>query len=121
MSDPVLDEEGIIALLKCSITPETVGALQAGAVQAMIDLYDRKVTRAEFIEQLAPCIALYGQVAKIWLLANVESVFDSGDLDKARFVQAREGLEHIVRKQAETVIELVKRLQMCPGSQDALH
>ena len=121
MSDPVLDEQYIIELLRCPVKAETVTMLQGGAVQALIDLYDRKVTREEFANLASPCLALYGQTAKLWLLANIEGVFDSGDLDKDRFVKAREGLENLVRKQAETVIEIVKRLQTCPTSQDKVH
>lgn len=121
MADPVLDEEMIADLLKCPISPENVGRIQAGAMQALMDLYDRKATRDEFIAMATPCVALYGQTSKLWLLANVRMVFDSGDLDTNRFEQAQTGLSDIIRVQCETVIEIVKRLRMCPTSQDKVH
>jgi len=121
MSDPVLDEENIIDLLRCPVKAATVGRLQAGAVQAMIDLYDRKVTREEFINALAPCITLYGSAAKIWMLANVRAVHEDGDLDTAKFDHAMSALEDLTRKQSETVVEVVKRLIQCPTSQDPVH
>jgi hypothetical protein len=121
MADPILDEDGIRYLLKAAVSPDNVSELQAGAVQAMIDLYDRKVTREDFVEMLAPAIALYGSVAKLWILSSIESVFDGGDLTKERFNTARIALSDLVRKQAETVIDHVKRLQECPTSQDKVH
>jgi hypothetical protein len=121
MADPILDEDTIVALLKTPVSARNVNAIQAGAVQALIDLYDRKCTREEFVNLASPCIALYGQAAKLALLANVEIVYDSGDLDKERFNRARDGLIDLVRKQTETVIDVVKRLQLCAGSQDHVH
>lgn len=121
MADPVLDEQNIVALLRCPIKAETVGRLQAGAVQAMIDLYDRKVTREEFINAIAPCITLYGSAAKIWILDNVRVSHEDGQLDAATFDQAMNGLADLTRKQAEIVVEMVKRLIQCPTSQDHVH
>lgn len=121
MADPVFNEDHIIALLRMPILNSSLGALQAGAIQSMIDLFDRKVTREEFVEQLAPCIALYGTATKMWLLDNIEAVHDDGDLNKEKFKAARAALVELARKQSETVVELVKRLQMCPSSQDKVH
>jgi hypothetical protein len=121
MADPVLDEAHIIQLLRAPATVEMINILQAGAVQALMDLYDRKVTRDDFAAMASPCIALYSQTAKLWLLHNIQDVFDGGDLTHERFVVASEGLSEIIRKWAEVVIEQVKRLQMCPGDKDVVH
>ena len=121
MADPLLDEDQIIQLLSVPISAANINALQAGAVQALCDLYDRKTTREEFTSKAAACIGLYGQCAKLWLLANVQQVHAEGELDTARFVTATEGLTDIVRKQAEVVIEIVQRLKQCPTSQDRVH
>lgn len=121
MADPVLDEDHIVQLLTVPVRADTISYLQQGAVQAMIDLYDRKVTREDFIEMLAPCIALYGQAAKLWILANIEAVHDSGELDKARFIKARHGLAEIIQKQTASVVEVVEKLAACPTSQDKVH
>lgn len=121
MADPVLDEQQIIQLLKAPCTVEMVNILQSGAVQALVDLYDRKVTRDEFTAMASPCIALYGQCSKLWLLDNIKDVFMTGDLTAQRFDDAKNGLADVIRKQAETVIEQVKRLQLCPTSQDQVH
>lgn len=121
MSDPVIDEEEIIALLKAPVSPETVARLQQGAIQALLDIYDRKVTRDQFIDMASPCIALYGQMAKLWIMANVRMSYYHGDVDEVRINAAIDGLEKLARVQAESVIEVVKRLQMCPTSQDRIN
>ena len=121
MPDPILDEEMIIDLLRCPLKPETMMRIQAGAMQALADIYDRKVTREEFMEMASPCVALYAQACKLWLLHNIRRVYDTDDLTTARFEEASTGLEDLLRVQCETVIEIVKRLQLCPTSADKIH
>lgn len=121
MADPIYDEDSIRGLLSVPISVDNYDMLQAGAVQALIDLYDRKVTREEFCNGVALSIPLYGQCSKMWLLDNIKGVFENGLLDKAAFEQASKGIEGVIRKQAEQVIELVKRLQECPTSLDKVH
>jgi len=121
MADPLFDEELIVHLLKTAVSPENVARLQHGTVQALVDLYDRKVTREEFTSSASLCLALYAQTAKLWLLSNVEDVYNEGALDTERFKLARDGLCDVIRKQSEGVIDIVKRLQQCPTTQDKLH
>lgn len=121
MADPILDEDTIVALLKSPISAQTVVRIQSGAMQALMDLYDRKVTREEFVTLASPCVALHSSAARMWLLANVERVYDNDKLDDDAFKQANESLEALIRVQSETVIEIVKRLKMCSTSQDVVH
>lgn len=121
MADPIIDEELIMALLKGTVCPDNVNRLQQGAIFALVDLYDRKVTRDEFTNMASSCIALYGQLAKLWVLRNIEQVYDEGELDKPRFHTARDALQDVIRAQCEGVIDIVKRLQACPTSEDKVH
>lgn len=121
MADPILDEDLIVSILQCPINSEQVNRIQAGAMQAMVDLYDRKATRDEFISLSAPCVALYGQASKLSLLGNIKHVCEQGDLDLNNINKSTERLEDLIRKQCETVIEIVKRLKLCPTSQDRVH
>jgi hypothetical protein len=109
MADPLFDENHILSLLSVPINRDNIDAVQAGAVQALMDLYDRKVTREEFVACLAPCLVLYGQAAKLWILHNVKDVHDAGYLETEKFDEASEGLCDSMRKHCETVIEIVKR------------
>lgn len=121
MADPVFDESCVIALLQSTARPENVARLQTGAVQALVDLYDRKATREEFINNAGTCIALYGQVSKLWMLDNIEAANADGVLDKNCFETARRGLEDLIRHQSERVVEIVRRLQQCPTSTDPIN
>jgi len=121
MADPVFDEALIIQLLQMKVCTDNVGPIQQGAVFALANLYDRKVTRDEFIGMAATILNLYGQSAKIWLLKSIEVNFQDGELDQDRIDMARVGLEELCRKHCEHAIEIVKRLQECPTTRDKVH
>jgi hypothetical protein len=121
MATPFFDEQLIVDLLKSTVNVDNVGRIQQGAVQALVDLYDRKVTRDEFTTMASLCLALYSQAGKLWVLGNIEAVYAAGDLDTKRFATAREQLVEIMRKQCEGVIDIVKRLQLCPNDEDKVH
>lgn len=121
MSDPLLDEDGIVQLLQSPIEVDNIHRLQAGAMQALLDIYDRKVTRQEFINLSSPVVALFGQAAKYWMLNNIKMAHDERLLDDNQFQIAESGMQDLMRKQCETVIEIVRRLQSCPTSLDKIH
>jgi hypothetical protein len=121
MADPILDEDYIVTLLKAPVNHETTNMIQAGAVQALLDLYDRKVTRDVFCDEGSVCLALYGQASKLWVLNNIQEVYSRGELTEERFKIAKDQLCDLIRKQAEMVIETVKRLQLCSTSEDKVH
>lgn len=121
MVSPLLDEDWMITLLRSPPNAEMVDRIQAGAAQALIDLYDRKVTRDVFLEQATPCFALYGQCAKLWLLKHIKNVYDEGSLDASAFAKAEQGLSELIQRQSEEIINLVQRLKMCPNDEDRVH
>ena len=121
MADPIFDEDFIKELLSVPVGPDTANALQTGAVQCMIDLYDRKVTRDEFCNALGACITLYGQVHKLTMLHRIRDKFESGELGIETFTKTDEYMGDLIRKQCEGVIEIVTRLQLCPSSRDKVH
>jgi hypothetical protein len=121
MADPLMDEQLILDQLRVEPGYENIAKLQAGALQALIDMYDRKMTRGEFMHCAASAVALYGQTSKLVMLGSVRQAFDCGDLDIARIVQAEGQLIDLIRRQSGTVAEIVERLRQCPTSQDAVH
>lgn len=121
MADPIMDEENIRLLLSSPPGLDNIGMIQCGAAQALLDMYDRKVTRAEFVEHASKCLALYAQCAKLWLINNVEIAHTAQPLDHEAFERARTGISDIIRAQSMALIEQVKRLEQCPTSQDKVH
>lgn len=121
MPDPYFDEQVIIDLLSAPCNVDNVMQLQTGAVQAMMDLYDRGCTREEYADALSKVIGVYAQASKLWMLHNIENVFDEGSLSKSKFVDADKKMCDLLRTQSTLVIELMKRLQQCPTSKDKIH
>lgn len=121
MADPVLDEQNILDLLQVPVQLQTIGVIQAGAAQALVDLFDRKVTRAEFMEEASTCLSLYAQTAKLWMLANMKAAYEEAGIDGVAFEKAERGVTHLISRDVERVVALVKRLQSCPTSEDKVH
>lgn len=120
MADPVFDEDAILGLLASPPTKEFCDNLQSGAVQAFIDLFDRKVTREEFCDAIAPCFALYGQASRMTCLHDIEIVYKDGTLDQSKFDTADRQMQEIMRRQSLKVAEIVKRLMLCPSSAEPI-
>lgn len=121
MADPVFDEDDIIHLLRAPVVPGAIDALQRGSMQALLDLYDRKVDRKEFIAAGSLCVTMYAMLSRVYVLKSIEQLFRDGELAQGSFDKANEEIAQLVRVQAEALIEVVKRLQMCPTSKDKVH
>jgi hypothetical protein len=121
MGDPLLNEHAIIALLQANPADKATAEIQAGAASALMDLYDRGATRAEFGEMALSCLGLYSQTAKLVLMLNIKAAYDRDLVTEETINEAISGLTNLVRKQSDTVIEIVGRLMQCPTSQDKVH
>lgn len=122
MVSPILDEDWIKKLLQHPPTTENIGALQAGALQCMLDMYDRKVTREEWVENHSKCVTLYTQVAKLYLIEHVHNdLFKNNLLSEETFVNAENALMDLIRVVADDLIGIMKRLELCPRTEDKVH
>jgi hypothetical protein len=121
VADALLNERYIKELLRMPPTLSNCDAIQTGAAQTLLDIYDRKVTREEFMAMAGRCLSLYAQCSKMWVLNSIREVHLDGTLTDAKFDEANAEIADIIRKMAEQVIEDVKRLEMCPGSKDPVN
>jgi hypothetical protein len=121
MADPVLDEDRILNKLAMPSKFENLGLIQEGAIQALVDLYDRGVTREEYLTLASSCVSLYAQTAKFYVIASMNDLFCDGTLDKTAFDNALKSLSAVIDAQRETVIGTVCRLKMCPSSAEKIH
>lgn len=121
MADPIFNEQAIIELLAVPVNVEYANALQAGTVQAIIDLFDRDVTRDELLTALEPALHLYAYVEKMKTLRSIKTVFDEGTLSADKFDVATSQVSERVRQLCMQVTEIMKRLQQCPTSMDIIH
>lgn len=114
MAGPILNEDYIKALLSVPVERDSVHRIQDGAVQTLLDLYDRKVTREEFIQNAAPCVLLYGQAAKYWALCTLYEKVLTDTLEKDEMRAIMEGLRINICAQTAIVADIVDRLKECP-------
>lgn len=114
-------EDAIVEMLNVPITAQTVETIQCGAVQLLIDLYDKKVTREEFCKDAAPLLELYGQTAKLWLLNNIHQVYKDHGLDEDRFAMAEKGITALIAKGVERATDMAKALRECATDGDKIH
>lgn len=120
-TDPRLDEDVILQMLDAPLSVDSIDVIQAGTARALLDMYDRGMTRQEFCENASACLALYAQCAKLWLLKNIETAHGQQPLTEASFREAHDGIIAIMKLQVGGVIDAVKRLQQCPTSEDPVH
>jgi hypothetical protein len=121
MADPIFDEQGIIDMLSVPVAREYSQALKAGAAQAIIDMFDRKVTRDEFCKALEPVLNLYSYVGRLQMVGSIRDTFDKGELTPMAFDDANKQLSEFIRQSCLVTIETVKRLKECPTSGDKVH
>lgn len=121
MSDLYFDEDNIVHMLMAPVNVDTIDYIQTATAQALCDLYDRKVTREEFVNMAGPCLALYAQTARLRLMHSVEAAFQDSGITQDTLNIAKEGITSLITKQRDTVIGIVRRLQECPTSEDVVH
>lgn len=119
--DPQVDEDYLIGMLGAPINTNTTDIFQSAAMGVLIDLYDRKVTRDEFIASISPCAAMYAQAARLDGLNNIKAVFDAGHLNPASFDDAGKFLTDNIRRYGDRLIAMLKLLKECAGSKDPIH
>lgn len=120
MVDPVLDEEEINRLLNRPVRLDSIEEIQQGAVQTMIDLFDRKVTREYYNGALMQSLILYGQCAKLWMLNSIHTCYHNNELDERAFDHTYNSLKRMVESQQTVVQSIIEDLQKCPSSKDRI-
>lgn len=123
MVSPILNEDWILDLLKTAPGPnaEAIARIQAGTLQALLDLYDRKVTRTEFVTSAAAIVDLYATTAKLGLMGRVEGVYHKDLLNQTAFDEAMAALETLVGKQADAVSGIIELVSKCAPDAEPIH
>lgn len=121
MADPILDEQEILQDLHTPVSPATVARLQMAVVGAMCDLYDRKVTREQFLALLGPCISMYGACAKLHTIDRVRTAHRAGEVTEENLNVTVTASEDKLRTYVGAVRGIMKQLMECPTSEDKVH
>ncbi len=119
--DPILDEDVILRLLRSPVVNHNLELLQAGAAQALIDMYDRDGSREAFAMHASNCLALYASIGRMYLLNSMKVMFKEGVLVEQSFDTAQDDLQQLIRAQAMSVGEAMEKLKQCASSEDPIH
>lgn len=124
MADPILDEEHILEVLglPTDASPSaTCARLQTGALMALIDAYDRRATRDQFIVIASEALALHTIAGKSLMLASTHELFREEALTEASFLTASASAADITSGKVAALIEIVQRLSKCPTTKDVVN
>jgi hypothetical protein len=119
--DPFIDEDQCIFMLQQEINQETLPYHQNAALQVVMDLYDRKVTREEFARNAGTAISFYATLAKMHVVAQTRAMQEAGTLDYAVMASSTAKLAEIAAGKARSMIQCVAMLRECATTQDTVH
>jgi hypothetical protein len=125
MSSPVLNENIMLEALKQS-PPEALGEnarrLRTGAVMLLLDAFDRKVTRDQFIAALGSATELIDMLGRFEIASNVkEFEATSGRVTKADIEVM---IDRVTKQIAEFTAQCSKMAELvhqCALDEDKVH
>ncbi len=128
MTDPIIHEPTLLDHLDCTVGYDNVSRLQAASLMSLINAYDRKLTRDNFISLAERAMAMHSQMAKLFLMTGVcehhriNATREDGAED---FTLALVRTHHDILNTATEVHtdlrRLVKMVTECPTTQDKVH
>lgn len=120
-TEALIDEDQMIKALDVTITSESAQQVQSGAYMLLLDAWDRKLTRDQFITAIGTAHQLIDACARISLMSNVKDHYKAtGGVSEVDIENALAGCG-IIGKQA--VIEAVKMgnlLKQLPTHEDPI-
>lgn len=121
MVDSILDEALLVKCLKQEVIPENARSIMDGALAAVVDGYDRKVTRDEFMVLLSTSMTAYGAFARLACLKSLEISWKAEKVDAVALKTAEDYLTTLAKENISALTEFVERLVQCPNTGDKVH
>src|SRR5882672_938498 len=121
MTDPVLHEPTIMDTLDCTPYPENTSRLQAAALLCLIDAYDRKLTRENFVTLASAALSLHTQIGKLFLIDSIRENDRIGMLDTAMLDKAARGCQGMTSGAHAELYGLMNKVVQCPTSADRVN
>jgi hypothetical protein len=119
--EPLIDENATLLMLRQPVTMDTLPYIQSAALQVLVDLYDRKVTRENFGLYAGRCVGLYATLAKLAVLANTRYFLDQDKLTAENIDASAEKLIEASTKMTSQVEKTLALLMECPTPQDPVN
>jgi hypothetical protein len=121
VTDPVLHEPTIMDTLDCRVDPGNASRLQTAALLSLIDAYDRRLTRENFLVLAEAALGMHTQIGKLYMMASVADNYNLGVLDDLMVERAVNGTSAMAVKAHDELYGLMKKVVMCPTSDDKVN
>lgn len=122
MTTPLIDERALLKLLDCTATYANIERLQQGAIMALIDCYDREITREAFVLAARTTANMIDALARLALLHNVKQFAEKhGKAEPADIALAQKGVNEMLEEANKATIEMVELMRQCPLDEDRVH
>src|ERR1700737_2556440 len=106
MADPILNEEAITQALDTVVDLQTINRLHAGALMSIVDAWDRKILRDEFVVLVDAAMKLTEHTAKLWLIHKVKEAHSKQRVNEAALLKAT----HDIKVNASGALNELSRL-----------
>lgn len=125
MTSPVVDED---VMVQCLTMPEaaevtdSVTRIRTGATMLIVDAFDRKVTRDQFLAAIGAAVHLIDAVGKHEMMANVKSFKDAkGEVTNVDIEVALQSILQNIEMGTEQCTKMAGLLKQCPLTEDKIH
>jgi hypothetical protein len=125
MTSPVIDEEIMIDLLK-PVPADQIGQnavrLRTGATLLLLDAFDRKVTRDQFIAAMGSVVEIIDMLGRYEAFSNVkEFEADKGRVTKVDIEVAIAGTVEKIAVHTEQCAKMAELVHQCALNEDKVH
>ncbi len=121
-TDPIINEDMLVEALDVTVKSDTIQQVQSGAFMLVLDAWDRKVTRDQFIAALGASQSLVDAVARVSLMMNVKKAHArNGGLSDVDIETALHGCHDTAKTANVECLKMVHLLKQCPLSEDPIH
>lgn len=121
MADPLINEPLCLMMLQQEINDETMPYMQNAALQVIMDLWDRKVTREEFAKSCGVAIMLHSTIAKLYVIAQTRELTVTEKLTLETIDTSTARLTEFATDKRVALGAIMERLMQCPTSEDSVH
>ncbi len=121
MTSPVMNEQFILETLSGVITPEGPNHHCVASMWAILDAYDREVTRENMEEIVATAMNLHNRVNRLQAMATTRSAFKEGLLSPEFLDDNIAALQNSADANRNTLIKHMQTLMECSEDEDPLH
>lgn len=125
MTSPTIDEDVMMQVLQIPDAEElavTAQRLRTGASMLILDAFDRKVTREQFIASLGAAVSLIDAASRHEMMTSVKQFEqDKGIVTKVDIEVALGSIKKMIEVGADQCTKMAELLRQCPLNEDKVH